>query len=197
MPTKGLIIFVRNPELGKVKTRLAREAGDQKALDIYIALLDHTRKVCLQFNVNKYVFYQGEINNQDDWDCLIFNKQLQTEGDLGKKMMSAFDYVLSREEKAVIIGSDCPQISTQIIEKAFESLSTSDIVIGPSVDGGYYLLGMKNVHPFLFENMEWSTSEVFSETKKRIEHLGLTSTVIDRLSDVDYLKDWEQYGWEI
>lgn len=197
MPEKALIIFIRNPELGKVKTRLAKEAGHQKALDIYVALLDHTRNVSLQVVAERHLFYYGQLNHQDTWNNQKFHKRVQEEGDLGHKMLSAFERVLDRNDKAVIIGSDCPQITSDIIEIAFSSLDNSDVVIGPSIDGGYYLLGMKEVHPDLFKDIMWSTEHVFDQTIHRVQKLQLTYTALSTLSDVDHLKDWEKYGWDV
>ncbi len=195
--SSALIIFIRNPELGKVKTRLAKSVGDEKALDIYKALLEHTRKTVLQIDANRLLFYADRVIPDDDWSSLDFIKFAQVDEDLGGRMHHAFVKALEKNQKAVIVGSDLPQINAPIIQEAFQKLEEYDYVIGPALDGGYYLLGMKTPAPILFENIEWSTPHVFTQTVQRIESLGGTWYELPELSDVDYLEDWERYGWEL
>jgi len=111
-------------------------------------------------------------------------------------MKTAFAEALSSSDKAIIIGSDCPQLSTEIIEEAFVQLDKVDVVLGPTFDGGYYLLGMKTLHTELFDDMEWSTSEVLSHTIKRVKAKAASYHLLATLSDVDYKVDWDRYGWE-
>ena len=193
---RAIIIFIRVPELGKVKTRLAKEVGEEKALKIYKALLSHTREVSLNTNASRYLYY-ATSPVKDEWDEDQFIKSSQKGEGLGERMMSAFQEVLTQCQQVLIIGSDCPQLSSKIIEEAFEKLENSDVVIGPTMDGGYYLLGLKEMYPFLFENMEWSTENVNKETIKRSKENGLSIYELDILSDVDYKEDWDKYGWEI
>ncbi len=191
----ALIIFVRNPELGKVKTRLAAGVGDEAALDIYIKLLTHTRKVALSVDAHRYLFYHEWINDGDDWSSADFQKHLQVDADLGEKMKTAFAKALSENDKVLIIGSDCPQLKTIHLTTALDALDNHDVVIGPSLDGGYYLLGMKQLHDQLFDDVQWSTDQVYSETIRRCDKGGLRHHSLEPLSDVDYVEDWEQYGW--
>jgi hypothetical protein len=193
----ALIIFIRNPELGKVKTRLAKSVGDEKALEIYKSLLEHTRKTVLQVEVNLLLFYADRVNPDDDWSSLGFIKYAQVNEDLGGRMHHAFLKALEHHQKAIIVGSDLPQINAQLLQEAFQKLEDHTFVIGPAMDGGYYLLGMKSPTPELFENMEWSTPNVFAQTVQRIESLGGTWYELPELSDVDYVEDWERYGWEL
>ena len=150
---KALIIFVRHPERGKVKTRLAASMGEEKALSVYIELLTHTHAISLGVNADKFVFYSDKIQQGDMWDAPEFTKRLQVNDDLGGKIKAAF-FTLFKEgyQQAVIIGSDCLELSTAIVERAFELLEKNEVVIGPANDGGYYLLGMKKLLPFVFEN---------------------------------------------
>jgi rSAM/selenodomain-associated transferase 1 len=97
-------------------------------------------------------------------------------------------------EKAVIMGSDCPEITPNHIRKAFNCLQTDDIVIGPSKDGGYYLLGMNAFHPELFENIKWSTNSVYWETIAKIQEKGLTYKKLPRLNDIDTREDLLKSG---
>lgn len=135
------------------------------------------------------LFYDRDIATNDGWDPKDFVKDYQVQSDLGGRMKKAFQKTLIKYEKAIIIGSDCPKISPEIIEDAFFKLDHADVVIGPTFDGGYYLLGIKRMHRFLFENMTWSTSSVFAETQMRIENNELTYSLVDTLSDLDTIDD--------
>lgn len=190
---QSLIIFVRSPKLGKVKTRLAKEVGDKEALSIYIRLLRHTREVAEGVNATRHLFYSDEVI-EDEWSTDYFQKVLQAKGDLGDKMHHAMGTALETSSKAIIIGSDCAQLSSSLIESAYEALDQNDVVIGPTFDGGYYLLGVKKVHKELFEDMTWSVESVFDETVRRIELKGLSYSILDKLSDIDYKEDWDKYG---
>ena len=193
---KALIIFIKNPALGKVKTRLAKTVGDEKALDIYLELTAITRKNAkILRGVNRHVFYSDFYDRDDAWPNSGFQKQVQSGDDLGERMFNAFSTVLKSNEKAVIMGSDCPTLTTEILEKAFESLENHDFVVGPSTDGGYYLLGFgqQNLSDLVFKNMDWSTDKVLPTTLKRIEEVGKSVFLLTELTDVDEEKDWLAY----
>ncbi|WP_299820369.1 TIGR04282 family arsenosugar biosynthesis glycosyltransferase [uncultured Pontibacter sp.] len=192
-----LMLFVRNPELGKVKTRLAASVGPEEALAIYMHLLQHTRLVTENLPMDKVVYYSNEIDHHDLWPNSKYKKQLQANGDLGEKMQQAFrDAFAQGYTSVVIIGSDCHQLTPAILEKAFEALKTHDVVIGPALDGGYYLLGMNHLHPELFQGKRWSTEHVFPDTLYDIERLHLSHKVLPELSDVDYMEDLDEDFWQ-
>jgi rSAM/selenodomain-associated transferase 1 len=194
---QALIIFIKNPELGKVKTRLAETVGDEKALIIYLELLKHTQQIACEVAANRLLFYSKFIDTNDNWNNQAFQKQLQNGSSLGERMQAAFEQALLKYKKAVIIGSDCASLTPSIIEEAFQALDTHDFVVGPAEDGGYYLLGMKQVEPTLFQKMEWSTDQVLPETLKRIEAKQASYTLLPTLSDIDYWEDWVKHGWAI
>lgn len=194
---RALIIFIRNPELGKVKTRLAKGVGQQRAFDIYKALLAHTRETALQTDSLRLLFYSQEVQNEDEWPNEAFTKLLQEGNDLGERMENAFKTALRLAAKAVIVGSDIAQIQPRILDNAFLALDEADYVLGPALDGGYYLLGMKQESPALFRGMEWSTPSVYEHTAKRIAAAGYTYALVDTLSDIDYAEDWQEYGWKL
>jgi rSAM/selenodomain-associated transferase 1 len=108
-------------------------------------------------------------------------------------MADAFARVINHHRKAVIIGSDCPGLTTLIINDAFAVLETNDIVLGPANDGGYYLLGCKKVYPALFEGIAWSTPYVLGQTIEKIENENLSYRLLDHLTDIDTLQDWLRY----
>jgi rSAM/selenodomain-associated transferase 1 len=163
------------------------------ALKVYINLLTHTRKVSEKISVNRYLFYDTQVENNDMWPTNNFIKSVQSRGDLGDRMSSAFRSVLTMEDKAVIIGSDCPEISQDIINQAFTSLESNDVVIGPTYDGGYYLLGMKRLHKDLFTDIEWSSHSVYSDTINTIEKKQLSYKVLDKKHDLDYKEDLDKF----
>jgi len=191
-----LLIFIKNPILGQVKTRLASSVGDEEAMRIYKELLKHTRAVSLKLDATRVVCYSHFIDAEDSWLPQHFVPYLEEGDNLGTRMSNAFETAFQEgAEKVVVIGSDCPKISTEILGDAFKALTDHKMVIGPSMDGGYYLLGMSHYSPELFNNINWSTPSVFEETTKRAKQLQIQANILPTLSDVDYLEDWEKYGW--
>ena len=201
----ALIIFIKNPIKGKVKTRIARTTGDDRALGIYLELSKITRQNALLLRgVTSYVFYSDFIEKDDEWATGSFQKCLQAGADLGERMLNAFDFVLKKHRSACIIGSDCPTLSVEILEQSFEQLKHFDCVVGPSTDGGYYLLGVKNkeneaemlnfslnqaLH-ILFDDMIWSTDVVLPNTLRRIKENNQTLYLLPELTDIDEETDW-------
>ncbi len=196
MPYKNaLIIFIKNPALGKVKTRLAKTVGNENALEIYLELSRITRdSTSILKNIQPYVFYSDFIDKNDDWANEIFKKRVQSGEDLGDRMSNAFHEILEQHQHVCIIGSDCPTLSVDILNQSFDLLQNHDFVVGPSTDGGYYLLGISSEkYEFLFKNMEWSTENVLSETLQRIAENEKTVALLPALTDVDEERDWVDY----
>lgn len=186
----ALLIFVRNLEKGKVKKRLAKSIGDDKSLEVYKYLLQYTKDVTISCKYNLFVFYSHYIHIGDVFDDHVFSKHLQEGDDLGERMMHAFKKVFDLGCKNIcIIGSDCYELQTEILNEAFEKLHKSEIVIGPSADGGYYLLGMRNLYPDFFINKDWGTSAVLDDTFETINKLGLTFSELPELNDIDTMED--------
>jgi len=186
---RHLIIFIKNPVLGKVKTRLAAGIGNEKALEVYWQLLEITRNAALKSDCTRNVFYSDEIEN-DVWDEDKFNKFVQEGDSLGERMKNAFEQIFAfGADKAIIIGSDCPELSADTIHEAFDILGKKDVVIGPAKDGGYYLLGMKKPLPFVFENKKWSTDSVLQDTTNDLNANELNYGLVRQLSDLDTIED--------
>lgn len=191
---KALIIFVRHPEPGKVKTRIAQTMGNAEALAIYCQLLEHTHSITQNLVCDKYVYYANTLPANDLWEETVYHKKIQKEASLGERMLDAFTELFALGYDTVqIIGSDCMELTSAIIEKGFSELATNDIVIGPSKDGGYYLLGMHSLITDLFMEKEWSTSIVFYDTMKDIQRLSLSCFTLPELSDIDTAADWLLY----
>ncbi len=186
-----LLIFTKNPRLGRVKTRLARTVGDAEALRIYRVLLEKTRQAALGVEVTRWLFYSDYLEPGDDWSDNYFQKRVQCPGDLGDRMADAFHQAFaSGASKAVIIGSDCPGLTGVALQEAFDHLDDADFVLGPTPDGGYYLLGMKQPAPALFQGIAWSTAGVCAETLRKMEELRLSCALLPALMDVDTEEDW-------
>ena len=193
MSINHLIIFVKNPELGKVKTRLARTIGDEKALYIYKLLLEQTFQVTLPVLADKKLYYSEFVQNMDQFNDLVYEKHIQSGDGLGDKMYNAMKHSFGEwAGKVVLIGSDCFELSTHDLEEAFFSLEKKDVIVGPAKDGGYYLLGMNKLHHQLFENKTWSSENVLLDTLLDIENLNLNYQLLDTLSDVDYEVDLKE-----
>ncbi|KAB1158909.1 glycosyltransferase [Tenacibaculum aiptasiae] len=183
-----LLIFTRNPELGKVKTRLAKTIGDESALNIYIFLLNHTKEVTQDLNCDKAVYYSVKVRNNDIWDTSNYQKHQQNGDDLGIRMKNAFQEAFNKNyEKVLIIGSDLYNLKPNHINEAFEKLNSNDVVIGPAEDGGYYLLGMKELHSEVFKNKAWGTSTVRQDTLNDLQNVSVH--LLETLNDVDVFDD--------
>jgi len=193
-----LVIFVKNPEEGKVKTRLAADIGNKRALDVYQKLLAYTRGVVKKLNVTKQVWYSSSIDFSDNWGEDQFIKKLQIGDNLGERMQEAFRQGF-REGfgRILIIGSDCPALSDQHLLSAYEELECNDVVLGPSQDGGYYLLGMNHYIPELFINKSWSQDSLYRETIKTLDQLDKSWGELEELNDIDTLDDLNKSSFEI
>jgi rSAM/selenodomain-associated transferase 1 len=191
----ALIIFVRHPELGKVKTRLAKVIGDEQALAVYNLLLSHTRQITIPLNCRKFIYYTEQVIEHDAWTLPGYTKRQQFGLDLGARMSNAFKELFEQGFKRVmIIGSDCYQLQTEMLDQAINVLAESDVVIGPTFDGGYYLLGCNQYVPELFIDKTWSTNQVTPQTIATIHQLKLTHSLLQKLHDVDEAADLEVNG---
>lgn len=195
----AVIVFARYPENGKVKTRLGKTLGNDFAARLYELMAGHIFKVCHSLPKEEYdihLFYENKDKSSsfEKWAPSDFAFTLQTGNDLGERMRNAFQILFNkRYKKVIIIGTDCPQINVNLIVKAFDELSQNDLVIGPSNDGGYYLLGMNDFHSFLFDDIRWSSDEVFRKTERKAVEKGLRLSVMPELIDIDTeddLKNW-------
>ena len=188
--TDLLIIFTKNPLLGKVKTRLASAIGDEEALRVHQALQKETIESVSQCHCDKVVYFSDRIDAINIFSEHGFRQEVQTEGDLGKRMQDAFANEFENGYTSiVIIGTDCPEIDDTSISLAFAQLEVKDVVLGPAEDGGYYLLGLSALYTELFEDIAWSTSTVFQTTLERINRLALSRGLTEKKQDIDTLDD--------
>jgi uncharacterized protein len=185
---KKLGIFCREPEPGKVKTRLTPPLSPEQACTLYEAFLqDLFRRLDKLKKIRPTVFYDGE--NPEKLIGLVSDRYTLTPqdgADLGERMLHAFEAMTGGEDRAaVIIGSDSPDIPIQYIKRAYIKLKHKDVVLGPSFDGGYYLIGARSPHAGLFERVGWGKSGVLGETLRRVRELGLSLALLPMWYDVD------------
>jgi len=187
-----LIVFTRNPELGKVKTRLAKTVGNAIALKIYTFLLERTRDIAVQVSADKAVYYSVKVRENDIWDANNFQKHQQIGEDLGIRMLHAFkNGFKAGYEKVMIIGSDLYDLTAETIENAFIALKDNEVVIGPAEDGGYYLLGMNSLEEKVFKNKNWGTETVRKNTLEELKDKKVF--LLGELNDVDVFEDIEHH----
>lgn len=183
-----LIIFTRNPELGKVKTRLAKTIGDEAALKIYTFLLQHTFSITKFLPFVKQVHYSVKVRNHDVWDNDIYTKKKQFGEGLGHRMEFAFQQGFKQGfENIILIGSDMYDLSQLDLEEAFNALKNHNFVLGPAEDGGYYLIGMKKMNFQLFQNKKWGTNTVLTETLSNLKNESIQ--LLPLRNDIDYFED--------
>lgn len=188
-----LIIFVKNREEGQVKTRLAATIGKKKAFQVYNMLLRITAEATKHVNAERLVSYSKYIEKDDFFKDSKFQKTVQSGVGLGERMRNAFCEGFSeKKEKIVLIGSDCPDISMEIIHHAFQKLDAAECVLGPSQDGGYYLIGLNKPIPEIFEKMRWSIGSVFDETVKRLDSVSASYHLLPVLNDIDNEEDLQK-----
>lgn len=187
-----LLIFARHPELGQVKTRLAQTIGPAEALRVYQQLLVRTRAAADGLMAHKTLWLAGTppAGESAFADWAGYAQQPQPPGDLGLRMHHAFAAAFGAgATAAVIIGTDCPELTTDRLQEAFRQLADHDAVLGPALDGGYYLLGLRTLVPDFFVNKPWSTDAVLAETLADARRLGLRVAQLPALSDVDTAAD--------
>lgn len=177
-------VFTKSPESPDIKRRLSAQIGIKKARTCYLELLSNTLQCARHFDTTVYV--TGPVENSD-WLYGLSMKP-QAEGDLGQRMHACFD-----DGVTVLFGGDSPLMSVAYIESALQALETHDLVLGPTEDGGYLLIGMNSPHHELFQAIPWSTSEVARCTLRIAEQLNLNTKCLDVVWDVDSELDYERW----
>lgn len=192
---KHLIIFTRYPEPGRTKTRLIPALGEVGAAKLHQQMAEYTiaqgrelRKI-LDLSV-EIRFIGGNTQKMQQWLGEDVSYKDQGEGDLGVKMeRSLIESFNQLHKQVIIIGTDCPSINYQLLSTAFEKLNDDDLVIGPAVDGGYYLIAMKQIIPQIFKNIPWGTDQVLIETIKAAKPQNLSIGYLPTLNDIDRPED--------
>ncbi len=195
LPSSHLLVFAREPVLGRVKTRLAAGIGPEAALAVYRELLALTAAAVAAARVPATVWLAEDPaeGNPDrprpEWPGLPWRVQPAADS-LGTRMAQAFGAAFGAGAgRVVIIGTDCPGLSAALLRQAFDQLLSHELVVGPADDGGYYLLGMNQLRPELFANKDWSTATVLPDTLADAARLGLRVARLPTLHDVDSAQD--------
>jgi len=191
----ALIVFVKAPRPGTVKTRLARTIGAPAAGAAYNHLVETLLNQLQGLSGVELCFSPDDAGSEiQHWLKERWISSPQGGGDLGQRLQSAFQRAFHAGAKRVaIIGSDCPAIGVEDIREAWSGLAIHDVVLGPATDGGYWLIGLRQLEPGLFRGVPWSTKEVFAETIRRVEHAGLSVRLLRELADVDTDRDWRAF----
>jgi uncharacterized protein len=188
-----LIVFVKAPRPGAVKTRLAADLGPGPAAEVYrvIAEEEIRRTAPAAREYERLFFFAPADARADVARWLPAESLLPQEGhDLGARMAHAFDAAFARGAgRAAIVGTDVPHVSRALVKEALLALDDHDVVVGPARDGGYYLLALDRRRPALFEGIPWSTPDVLAATAERARALGLRLGMLEPLSDIDTLED--------
>lgn len=189
-----VLVFARVPALGRVKSRLAAGIGEPAALAVYHELLVITRDAIVASGIPATVWLAdaaGPIptaTEAQEWAALP--TRCQETGDLGQRMTAAFAAAFAAgASRVVIIGTDCPGLRAEHLTQAVGLLNEHDVVLGPATDGGYYLLGLRQPQPELFQNKAWSTASVLTDTHADAHRLGLSAALLPALRDVDNAED--------
>jgi len=191
------LVFVRAPVAGRVKTRLAAALGAEGALQVYRRLAEHTLREARALGGEVRVHFTPADAGPQVHAWLGDGPRYlpQSAGDLGARMETAFRAAFQDgADRVIIIGSDLPELSAALLRRAFDALESHPAVIGPARDGGYYLLGMRQMIDGLFDGIPWSTDEVLARTLERLGAAGIEPALLDTLNDVDEVDDLPA-GW--
>ncbi|MAL98522.1 MAG: hypothetical protein CL583_08740 [Alteromonadaceae bacterium] len=201
--TSTLVIqFCKWPAAGNVKTRLIPALGEQGAVDAHLALSTAVLENLLVAGFPVELWWDrapDDLQYAESsrlFDLLKQNgvkEQVQCEGNLGQRMSGALRDGLERAERVIIVGSDCPAVQGEYVRKAAAALEKTDVVLGPAEDGGYVLIGVRNLESRMFDGVEWGTDKVLLQTAQRAEEVGLTVGRLNTLWDVDEVEDWYRY----
>ncbi|MEJ7813428.1 MAG: TIGR04282 family arsenosugar biosynthesis glycosyltransferase, partial [Gemmatimonadaceae bacterium] len=196
---RALVLFARAPERGRVKTRLAAGLGDDAALAIYVRLAERAGAAAREVrDCRRVVAYtpahDGVASAMRTWLGADFAYEPQCDGDLGRRMAGAVGHCLAGgAERVVVIGTDCPDLETGLLEEAFAALDVAELVFGPAEDGGYYLIGVRAVQPVLFEQIPWSSPDTLARSLGAARAAGLSVHLLRTLADIDTADDWQRW----
>ncbi|MGM0768864.1 MAG: TIGR04282 family arsenosugar biosynthesis glycosyltransferase [Pseudomonadota bacterium] len=193
--------FSKWPEEGRVKTRLMPELGAKGAMEAHIRLslnvLDNliASGFPVQFWWDRAMKTTPETASQvvDTLAASRITTAIQQGENLGQRMEAALANALTGHDKALVVGSDCPSVDPDYVRQAVAALDTSDVVLGPSNDGGYVLIGVRRVVPGMLDNVNWGTESVLSQTRHRLAGHGLTVSLLAPRWDVDEPEDWQRF----
>jgi rSAM/selenodomain-associated transferase 1 len=190
-----IAVLLKAPRPGEVKTRLAREIGSGSAVRLYRQLAERTIAAARGTGWPLSVWYAPADAGAEmaGWLGDAVTYRPQPDGDLGDRMRAAADG--PPDTTIIVIGADCSRMSTDLLHQAAAALERSAVVLGPAVDGGYYLVAGRRPLPNLFTGITWSTDQVLADTRRRLERAGVTWEELEAMSDVDTAADARATGW--
>lgn len=192
-----IVVFARAPRLGQVKTRLASEIGPERALEIYRSMTEHVLAVVHPVGARIIVAHAPADAGPEmrAWLGANVTYEPQADGDLGERMASVFERrIADRADRVVIVGSDCPTVTVETITSALDALDGADVVFGPALDGGYYLVAARRLHPALFRDVPWSSARTLDVSLIRAREAGQRVALLTPMRDIDTADDWRAYG---
>ncbi|MEE9524968.1 MAG: TIGR04282 family arsenosugar biosynthesis glycosyltransferase [Thermodesulfovibrionales bacterium] len=193
---RALILFAKAPERHNVKTRLSEHMSDEERLELYIALLDKAIDKLRSIKEVETLICYTPSDKREYFGKYGLKTFPQSDGDLGERMFNALVHVFKDGfDSAIIVGVDIPDLSEKIIENAFDLLMHKDIVFGPAIDGGYYLVGMSKPVDVVFRDIDWSTDRTLQQSIAVAESHGYTVAYTDTLSDIDTIDDVRRAGY--
>ncbi len=185
-------VFAKYWEPGKVKTRLAEDTNDDFAANLYEAFVKTTLER-LTGCAETHTLVITPSENLRDFALILppdWTLTSQVDGDLGNRMQAFFQYAIEHQsEKTILVGTDSPTLPTEIVHKGFQILEHTDCVLGPALDGGYYLVGCRNTIPPIFQNIAWSSDQVLSQTCAALESAGVSYDLLPPWIDIDTIDD--------
>jgi rSAM/selenodomain-associated transferase 1 len=185
--------LAREPVAGKVKTRLMPTLSAQQALTLHCAMVEHMARVACQSNVGElHLWVAGDVEHELFRRCEHLGAERvlsQGEGDLGERMGAICEHSLAEADCVILLGSDVPAINGEYLAAAARALEDVDAVVGPALDGGYVLLGLRSYAPQLFTGVAWGGETVLSETIERLDNLHWSYRLLDPLADIDRPED--------
>ena len=182
-----LMVFIKDSSKYPVKTRLKTSIGKNKSIWVYNQILKKTALVLKNIKTDIAVFHYNSIISKNPFKNFSKWNKIQIGENLGKKISNAFNWGFEKGyKKIIIIGSDLWDLNEEIINTGFIELNKNKVVIGPSIDGGYYLLGLNQKMPKIFEGIKWGTQSVLAETLKLLEH---EPYILPELNDIDTFED--------
>jgi uncharacterized protein len=197
---KQLIVFVKAPRAGEVKTRLAQSIGAEQACAAYREMVETVLRRIETIKGVEVRFTPDDASAEvTPWVRGDWKVAAQGAGDLGERLERAINDAFSAGAKQVaVIGSDCVELNAPDIRACFRELETHDVVVGPATDGGYWIIGLKAARPELFQGIAWSTDQVLAQTLSRAKESGLRIQLFRILPDIDTVEDWERFkGGEV
>lgn len=193
-----ILCFCKQPTPGLVKSRLAKDLGDEAAAKVYMLLLNETIKIISKLNLKIFLYCYPNINHPTlSQYTSEFHLTLKKQhgDDLGMKMHHAIEKHLCTNNNVVLIGTDCLEIDANYISKAFEDLNAGyDIVLGPATDGGYALIGANKIDLSIFQNINWGTNQVLKQTEEKIKNLNWRYSCLTKVRDLDNLDDYKYFS---